>query len=261
MKAVDGLKRCSKCGETKAVGAFCHNRCEPDGFGKQCKRCMGDAAKARYAANPNPVKQRAQAWLVANQERAKETHQAWYAANAERVKARVRARYAANPEEVGKSSRAWRDANPELAKLAEKRWVEANRKRITAGQKRWREQHPEAFREIQNRWQAANPENVRMGRRNRRARKLATGGKILGNEWVALVASYGNRCLCCGATDGLTLDHVQPIARGGAHNLSNAQPLCRSCNSRKGTQAWDYRPYPLPVALGPNFVCHRVVTI
>ena len=40
-------------------------------------------------------------------------------------------------------------------------------------------------------------------------------------------------CRACGATDDLTLDHIQPMSMGGAHNESNLQVLCRSCNVKK----------------------------
>jgi 5-methylcytosine-specific restriction endonuclease McrA len=32
-----------------------------------------------------------------------------------------------------------------------------------------------------------------------------------------------------------TLDHVQPISRGGRHSLANLAVACRRCNSLKGT--------------------------
>lgn len=47
------------------------------------------------------------------------------------------------------------------------------------------------------------------------------------------------RCAACGRffdPDELTVDHVEPWSRGGRTVLSNAQLLCRACNSRKGNK-------------------------
>ncbi|RJQ54192.1 MAG: DUF262 domain-containing protein [Actinobacteria bacterium] len=41
-------------------------------------------------------------------------------------------------------------------------------------------------------------------------------------------------CRKCFLPDELTLDHVEPWSRGGRTELSNAQLLCRPCNSKKG---------------------------
>ena len=43
----------------------------------------------------------------------------------------------------------------------------------------------------------------------------------------------GGRCLTCGATTDLTIDHIVSLARGGSDEIDNLQTLCRSCNSRK----------------------------
>jgi 5-methylcytosine-specific restriction endonuclease McrA len=40
-------------------------------------------------------------------------------------------------------------------------------------------------------------------------------------------------CVYCGSTHDLTMDHVIPLCRGGAHTPDNIVPACRSCNSRK----------------------------
>ena len=45
---------------------------------------------------------------------------------------------------------------------------------------------------------------------------------------------YGEFCQICGSEDNLTIDHIIPIAKGGSSELNNLQPLCRSCNSKKG---------------------------
>lgn len=46
----------------------------------------------------------------------------------------------------------------------------------------------------------------------------------------------GRRCLTCGATDDLTLDHIYPWSLGGPDTDDNLRTLCRSCNSRKGAR-------------------------
>lgn len=46
----------------------------------------------------------------------------------------------------------------------------------------------------------------------------------------------GYRCRHCGGHEHLAADHVYPEALGGKATLDNLQTLCRSCNTRKGTQ-------------------------
>ena len=44
----------------------------------------------------------------------------------------------------------------------------------------------------------------------------------------------GYKCLLCGRTDELTIDHIIPFVLGGETKKSNLQTLCRNCNSQKG---------------------------
>lgn len=84
----------------------------------------------------------------------------------------------------------------------------------------------------------------------RRARLKAVGGSYSVAEWITLAAQY-DRCPMClrmwgdikreGSTaDVITADHIIPISRGGANSIENIQPLCFSCNSKKGAK--DPRP-------------------
>lgn len=70
-----------------------------------------------------------------------------------------------------------------------------------------------------------------------KARAIATHTK---EQWQALVAFCGGRCLCCGSVGPITKDHVVPVSSGGSDGIDNLQPLCTACNSGKSGNA-DYR--------------------
>ena len=90
-------------------------------------------------------------------------------------------------------------------------------------------------------WERAHPERRIVSNHKRRAREAGNGGSFSLRQWFALCSVYNHRCLCCGKIKKLTADHVVPVSKGGSSNISNIQPLCKSCNSSKGTKTTDYR--------------------
>lgn len=46
----------------------------------------------------------------------------------------------------------------------------------------------------------------------------------------------GFKCVYCGSTENLTLDHVQPSSRGGSNKDDNLATACLSCNCSKGAR-------------------------
>ena len=52
---------------------------------------------------------------------------------------------------------------------------------------------------------------------------------------------HGYNCLKCGDDKNISLDHIIPVFHNGENSIDNLQPLCRSCNSKKGTKIIDYR--------------------
>lgn len=51
----------------------------------------------------------------------------------------------------------------------------------------------------------------------------------------------GHKCLSCGRTDKLVIDHIIPLCKGGSNANDNLQTLCGKCNKKKGEQIIDYR--------------------
>ena len=49
-----------------------------------------------------------------------------------------------------------------------------------------------------------------------------------------LERKYGKKCVQCGTSERLTVDHINPIALGGSEtDIHNMQLLCTQCNSLK----------------------------
>jgi 5-methylcytosine-specific restriction endonuclease McrA len=44
------------------------------------------------------------------------------------------------------------------------------------------------------------------------------------------------RCVYCGYTSHLTIDHVIPLSKGGSKDISNCVTACFYCNTRKGNR-------------------------
>lgn len=128
-------------------------------------------------------------------------------------------------------------------------WKQANRRRHREHGRKWIKENPEKRREADRKsnrkWKQENPEHHTALENKRRTRKTEAGGSYTVSEWKALKRQYDNRCACCGKKDKLTADHVVPVSRGGSSDISNIQPLCKSCNSSKGNRhSTDYRTKP-----------------
>lgn len=46
----------------------------------------------------------------------------------------------------------------------------------------------------------------------------------------------GGRCVFCGSTENLQLDHIVPFSKGGATSVENLQLLCQKCNLEKSNK-------------------------
>jgi 5-methylcytosine-specific restriction endonuclease McrA len=187
---------CIKCGATE--------RCKRG----RCKACVSERSKA---------------WVIVNSERKKTRDAAYSAANKEKIKANKAAAYIKNKEKNKLKMAEYRAKNKDKARLASAAWYESNRDRAKA---------------LADAWRAANPEAHRIYKQNRKAKKVANGGVLSSGLSKKLFVLQKGRCACCAKPlgDKYDLDHIMPLALGGANSDDNIQLLRRECNRRKSAK-------------------------
>lgn len=80
-----------------------------------------------------------------------------------------------------------------------------------------------------------------------RTAKTSAGGTYTAEQFKHLCEYYDNSCACCRKCNvPLEADHVLPVSKGGTSDITNIQPLCRTCNASKGRREIDYRYKGLP---------------
>jgi len=57
---------------------------------------------------------------------------------------------------------------------------------------------------------------------------------------------FGNCCAYCGDGGDMQIEHLEPISKGGAHDIGNIVPACASCNTNKRSHPMEpwYRSQP-----------------
>lgn len=141
-------------------------------------------------------------------------------------------------EKGQRTIQSYRQSHPESQREATRRWSERNSDKRRA----YRMATRDARRAYHRQHYAANKARYFANSRRHRARRVAAEGSHTAQEWEALCAFYNQRCLHCGNSGSLTVDHVIPLSKGGRDDTSNLQPLCRPCNIAKAVRAWDFRP-------------------
>jgi 5-methylcytosine-specific restriction endonuclease McrA len=142
--------------------------------------------------------------------------------------------YEANRKEILAQKQQYYEANRKEILAQKQQYYEANRKEILAQKQQYNAEHREERSAYKQRHREANPEKHRENEHRRRARK--NGATIGPVDEAAVYELYGHRCIYCGATEDLTLDHVIPLAAGGAHSEDNLVVACRSCNASKNAR-------------------------
>lgn len=188
------LRACLKCGST--TNGFHKNRLYKDGLHPHCKVRRAETARKRLEKETEERRQ-------------------------QRLAAAAQYRnQAITKERARRDSAEWRRANPERARAVGR----------AADQRR------AAFKsEYNKQWRKENREVVAAHSRNRRATLRSCEGTHTADDVQWLIATQRNKCaVCrCSISSAYHVDHIVPLAKGGANDKINLQVLCPTCNNQK----------------------------
>ena len=203
---------CTKCGLEKPLSKY-YFRKDSQKYRSACNDCLAKQKKAKYQANPEPMKARVKAWREANPEKARATRKAYYQNNIEKIRAKGKAHY---------------QANSEVYKARTKARYKANVKKISIEQKARYEAKKEEYKLRIKAYRKANKQKVNAWRAKRRAAKLNATPAWADNKKIAQIYKE--------CPPGYHVDHVFPLQSPimcGLHVENNLQYLPAKENIKK----------------------------
>ena len=180
--------------------------------------------RARYLANRKSILERNRIWALHNHE----------------IILAVDRRYKANHmAELKIKGKLYRDNNPDLVYEIQRKWRLKNLPKCVLWQRKWRKDHPGYSSEQIRRYRVANPEICREGSVRWKARKRGAdvSSKETSNlirKWKKLSEFECSYCHIIFPTNGMNIDHIIPLSKGGLHSPENICRACSDCNRRKG---------------------------
>lgn len=201
-------KRCSKCRDYFLLSFFNKNKGTKDGYYSYCKKCESETRKEAYQKNINHCREKKKAQAEKFRDKNVIRSKEWYQKNKPHVKNRVMKYREKNLSAYKEYAKGWDLKNADKRKGYAKRFLQSPK----------------------------GKEMIHRRNHNRKARIRGAKGTHTTQQWKDLKIKHNYTCLHCNREEPeikLTEDHIIPISKGGSNDISNIQPLCQSCNSKK----------------------------
>lgn len=219
-------KSCSQCSALKLKFYFSKDKSRPDWVTGVCRECIELKRRERYRLNREVIRKKAREYVAKNKE-------AVYAANK-----RSRDR---NKEKLAADKKAYYDRIKTDPKWQERQKIarEENKERKRLYDEEYRAKTPEKQKEWSEGWRLENKEKVRAIKHTYKVKRRAQEANGVSSKQLAEWSiSKAKICYWCGVKcpDNYHIDHYQPLAKGGLHELDNLVIACATCNMQKNAK-------------------------
>jgi hypothetical protein len=250
---------CTKCKDEKSTDDFNKKKSKKSGFDCWCKECR----KKYRIENKSRIKAWSKSYYVNRKPILSERRKNNYSEIIKEERARYyRRKETGYPQKKSKKYREkhheklleygkkYRNDNKGI--LSEKKKIYHRKNTENRRRKYYENREMELAKRRQNRhldraryqkWRIANPEKYRIrnkiGNARRRAYLLSVGGgKVTQNQILELVIIQKNKCYWCDKEMiKYTLDHFEPLSKGGANDITNIVLACGKCNCSKNNKS------------------------
>ena len=226
-------KRCSKCGETKPLSEFFKRRERPSGYASRCKLCFNTWQRG-YKQRRKTEGPRERIRKIAPTDN-KTCNRCGLVKPAIEFRSHRRTDGDGYYNQCQECERAYHRSVHESRKEYQRNYIAANRGRVYATQKAWKvrnRDHCLAWRREHDKrpkWRLYN----RVQQHRRRVGKDTT----VTTEQIQELMGRQTKCYYCGKPFNTkrkaTIEHVIPLSKGGAHDISNIVLACGPCNFKK----------------------------
>jgi len=163
MKAINGMKTCSKCRETKSTVHFSKSKDRVDGLCPQCKSCK----KEYREKNRDREVSRSRLWYEENREKQLIKRREEYNKNKDEILLRNKEYYENNKDAVNKKNNEYYIKHKEEIDKYRKQWAEDNKEHLAKYRKQWRIDNKESKSKFDREWRLNNRERINSQRYNK----------------------------------------------------------------------------------------------
>lgn len=236
------LKQCKKC---SSIDLYNNGACKP---------CARLRASNYRKLNPDKVKKVLKEYRLNNKEKIK----AYRESNAEYLreyakkyhsehyddsefrdlsKQRTKKWYLENKQKAAEYSRKYKAIKKHELSEYGKLYYAVNKEKIKEYSRKWSLENREKINKTRAKRRKINPEIHRSSSRKRKSRIAVCGDLGIGLV-DKLLKLQRCKCACCGLPLGKNyhMDHIIPLALGGAHTDDNIQLLRAKCNMQKSAK-------------------------